>query len=231
MLAFRVVGPSDCCIITGYDEGGEVLLGWSTYQDIPDDHNLTHDPSGYFRKPGWHENLGGYILIGAKLERPSRRAIYLDALKWAVQLMRTPKVHHKCTGLEALRIWAEEMTQEKYFPPGDEDTLGLRYVSTTINLTMLRDHFCAEPFLKQVSEELPDLLPEISRAADCYAEVKHLTTEMLELINDNFSEKAMKAIKEPDIRQSFANLILDIRDQEEQAITFIESLLKRHEHR
>jgi len=27
VLAFPVVGPSDCCIITGYDEGGEVLLG------------------------------------------------------------------------------------------------------------------------------------------------------------------------------------------------------------
>ena len=24
-LAFRVVGPSDCCILTGYDEGGNVL--------------------------------------------------------------------------------------------------------------------------------------------------------------------------------------------------------------
>jgi len=33
VLAFGVVGPSDCCIISGYDEGGEVLLGWSTYRD------------------------------------------------------------------------------------------------------------------------------------------------------------------------------------------------------
>ncbi len=49
VLAFRVVGPSDFCILTGYDDGGDVLLGRSTYQDIPDDHNIPHDPTGYFR--------------------------------------------------------------------------------------------------------------------------------------------------------------------------------------
>lgn len=35
VLAYRIVGPSDYCIITGYDERGQVLLGWSTFQDIP----------------------------------------------------------------------------------------------------------------------------------------------------------------------------------------------------
>ena len=74
VLAFGVVGPSDCCIITGYDQGGDVLLGWSTYQDIPEDHNIPHDVTGYFGKPGWHENIPGYILIGAKGERcPGRK--------------------------------------------------------------------------------------------------------------------------------------------------------------
>ena len=43
VLAHPVVGPSDCCIISGYDQNGEVLLGWSTYQDIPDDHNIPPD--------------------------------------------------------------------------------------------------------------------------------------------------------------------------------------------
>ncbi len=229
VLAFRVVGPSDCCIITGYDEGGEVLLGWSTYQDIPDDHNIPHDVTGYFRKPGWHDRLDGYILIGAKVERPPLRDVYLNALKWAVHLMRTPEMAHKCTGLAALKMWAEEMTQEKYFPAGDEETLGWRYVSTTINITMLRDHCSAEPFLRQASEDLPDFLPEVSLAADCYGEVKRLRGQLDDVISDNFSEKAMRAIGDPDARRSFAALILQIRDTEEEAVTHIERLLERCE--
>jgi len=104
VLAFRVVGPSGCCIITGYDEGGEVLLGWSTYQDIPDDHYIPHDVTGYFRKPDWHDKLRGYILIGAKKGHRPLRAIYLDALSWAVHLMRTPMMGNKCTGLEGLTV-------------------------------------------------------------------------------------------------------------------------------
>ena len=53
VLAFGVVGPSDCVLICGYD--GDVLLGWSTFQDIIDDHDIPHDALGYFRKPAWHE--------------------------------------------------------------------------------------------------------------------------------------------------------------------------------
>ena len=225
VLAFGVVGPSDCCIISGYDEGGEVLLGWSTYQDIPDDHNIPHDVTGYFRKPGWHDNLGGYILIGMKVERPSLQDIYLDAFKWGVHLMRTPWMGHKCTGLEALRVWAEEMTQEKYF--SDESALGQRYVSNAINITMLRDHCLAEPFLRQVAQDVPDFLPEASRAADCYGEVKRLRDKMDDLISDNFSEKAMQAIGDPDIRRAFASILLQIRDKEEEAVSHIEHLLER----
>ena len=228
VLAFRVVGPSDCCIITGYDEGGEVLLGWSTYQNISQDHNIPHDSTGYFRKPGWHDHLGGYILTGAKMERPLLRYVYLDALKWAVQLIRMPQLTGKATGLEALRAWAKEMTQEKYFPVGDEETLGWRYVGTTTNITMLRDHGSAEPFFRQISQELPDFLPEVSLAADCYYEVKRLRDKMDDLISDNFSETAMRAIGDPAIRRSFADLILQIRDKEEEAATHIEHLLKRY---
>ncbi len=69
-----MVGPSDCAILTGYDEDGDILLGWSTYQDIPDDHDIPHDATGYFRKPGWHTNTPATILIGEKL--PQTHATY-----------------------------------------------------------------------------------------------------------------------------------------------------------
>jgi hypothetical protein len=227
LLAFGVVGPSDCCILTGYDEDGAVMLGWSTYQDIPDDHNIPHEASGYFRKPGWHDNLPGYILIGARTERPALRAIYLEALKWAVHLVRTPRMGPRYTGLKALRAWAEEMTQQQYFPQGDEGVLGQRYVSTAINITMLRDHSSAEPFLRQAANEATELLPEALSAADCYAEAMHLRAGMDDLISDNFSEKAMKAISDPQTRRAFAAILLQIRDKEAEAAAHIERLIER----
>lgn len=227
VLAFRVVGPSDVCIITGYDEGADVLLGWSTFQDIRDDHNIPHDVTGYFRKPGWHENIPGYILIGAKMQRASAREIYLDALKWAIHLMRTPQMANKCTGLAGLRAWAEEMKEEKHFPAGDGQTMGQRYVSTSINITMLRDHCCAAPFLAKASEDVPEFRPEISRAVECYSEVERIRSKMDLVISDNFSPAAFKAIEEPAERSAFAGLVLQIADKEEEAVLELERLLNR----
>jgi hypothetical protein len=227
VLAYPVVGPSDCCVITGYDEGGEVLLGWSTYQNIPDDHDYPHDATGYFRKPGWHDNLQGYILIGEKQTPPPLRQIYLDALAWAVKLLRTPAVNQYATGLEGLRVWAEEMTQAQYFPEGDEETLGWRYVSAAVNMTMLRDHCVAEAFLARMAEDEPDLAPGLAAASACYVEVARLRDEMDGVMSDAFTEAAMKAIGDPAARRAYAELILRIRDQEAEAATHLERLVTR----
>jgi hypothetical protein len=225
VLAYQVVGPSDCCIITGYDEGGDVLLGWSTYQDIPDDHDIPHDATGYFRKPGWHDNLRGYILLGAAQAPRSLRSIYLDALGWAVQLLLAPRLGHKYTGLAALSAWADEMTQEEYFPQGDEQVLGQRYVSTAINMTMLRDHCLAEPFLREALTAAPEWGPALSPAADCYRAVQQLRGSMDDLVNDNFSAPAMQAIGDPAIRREYADGIRQICAVEQEAVTHIERLL------
>ncbi|MFC1718797.1 hypothetical protein ACFL6S_34415 [Candidatus Poribacteria bacterium] len=227
VLAFGVVGPSDCCIIAGYDEDGEVLLGWSTYQNIPDDHNIPHDPTGYFRKPGWHEGLHGYILIGAKVEYWPLREIYLDALKWAVNLVRTPKVGDRCAGLEAYGVWAEEMTQEKHFPMGDKQVIASRYLGTSIYMTMLDDHRSAVPFLRQVIEKERDLAPGLSLAVDCYAEACRLRNSLDDYIKEDFSEEAQRRIADPDIRRAYAHIVLQIRDKEAEGIGHIERVLER----
>lgn len=37
VIAIGVVGPPEPCIVAGYDKGGEVLIGWSFFQDRPED--------------------------------------------------------------------------------------------------------------------------------------------------------------------------------------------------
>lgn len=233
VLAYPVVGPSDCSVITGYDEDGEVLLGWSTYQNIPDEHNLPHDATGYFRKPGWHKNLAGYFLIGAKRERLALRTLYLDAIKWAVYLMRLPGMGRKVSGLNGLEAWAQEMAspllikQINFMPEREDEIYERLYVRMAINMTMLRDHCLAEPFLRQVTQEVPGFQPELAEAIECYREMIRLRDSMDILIADDFSARSMQVIKVPKIRREYADLILNIRDVEEQAVTQFELLLER----
>ena len=228
-LAFGVVGPSDCCVLSGYDEAGEVLLGWSTYQNIPDDHPYPPDPTGYFRKPGWHDALGGYVLLGEKTGRPPAREFYLGALRWAVQLARGPRVGSVVTGLAGLSAWAAELAAEENFPAQDEGTMGWRYLCTTLNITQLRDHVSAAAFLRRAGEEVPELLPEAELAAACYQDVERLRERQDALFKDDFSPPALQAFAAPAARQEFARLILEIRDREEEGIRRIEGLLGRLE--
>jgi hypothetical protein len=226
--AFQIVGPSDCSLITGYDEGGQVLLGWSTYQNIPQDHNIPPDSTGYFRKPGWHENTTGYMLIGEKIAPPPLKTTYMEALRWGVSLMRMKSLGKKATGLEGLKVWADEMVDERYFPADNNDLLGWRYVSAAINMTMLRDHCTAEPFLQTALEAFPEFQPELGRTLDCYHEVKSIRAGMDAIMSDNFAEEALKAIALPDARRAYAGAILQVRDAEAEALYHIEQLLARY---
>ncbi len=66
VLAFGIVGPPECAIVCGYEDGGDTLLGWSHFQSHkPED----CAPNGMFRKSGWHEDLWKIVLCGAKTER------------------------------------------------------------------------------------------------------------------------------------------------------------------
>ncbi len=67
VIAFGVVGPPECSLITGYDEGGDVLIGWSFFQDEAwCNAGVEFEPSGYFRKRNWFADTHGLILIGDK---------------------------------------------------------------------------------------------------------------------------------------------------------------------
>ena len=64
VLGFGVVGPPECCIITGYDEDGDVLTGWSFFQSMPEFANgLEHEANGYFRKRQWFADTLAIVVL------------------------------------------------------------------------------------------------------------------------------------------------------------------------
>lgn len=81
-----VINCSDACIISGYDNDGDVLLGYNPFMYISDDHNEPHDDTGYFRKSNWHEdffseNQNRYILIiDEKIEKLPKETIFNETL-------------------------------------------------------------------------------------------------------------------------------------------------------
>jgi hypothetical protein len=110
VIADNVINCSNECLISGYDNDGAVLLGYSPFMYIADDHGEPHDETGYFRKTGWHGQCGGFWLIGKKGGKPTKEAVFAETLKLMKRLISEPSMvpsHHN--GLAAHRAFANAL--------------------------------------------------------------------------------------------------------------------------
>ena len=224
VMAFGVVGPSDCALVTGYDSDGDVLLGWSTYQDVRADHDVPHDPLGYFRKPEWHEKTHGYVLLGGRHEPTSRASTYRDALQLARRVVRTPTLGDRSCGLRALEVWAQAMGDDANFDV-DEATREWRYLGLSVNTTMLIDQLSAVPFLEEAASALPEVADELAPAIDAYRAIAHLTGQARSLIADDFSREAKKRFADAAIRKDYAEVMRGIQEHTGSAVCAMEDAL------
>ena len=225
VLAHGVVGPSDCSIVTGYDEDGAVLMGWSTYQDIPFDHDEAPDATGYFRKHGWHANTRGYILLGDRVNRRPLPAVHRDALELAVHLVRQREVNGNPAGLGAYGYWADALLDDRDFPAGDAPALGGPYLGILCNLMMVDDRRAAVDFLYDAATHLPDSAVALREAASHYEETGRLRTRLTALLAEDFSEPAILSLAERELREEYASVLRAIQRCDTCAIEAIERAL------
>jgi hypothetical protein len=111
VIARGVVGPPEECMIVGFDKGGEVLIGWSYFQAVPEfSEGVEFEPSGYFRKKGWFADTESIVLLEGKVDKPSAEQIYNKALSWALVVSRTTKVKEDFhSGHAAYDAWAKAL--------------------------------------------------------------------------------------------------------------------------
>jgi hypothetical protein len=88
VIAFGIIGPPEAGLVTGYDEGGDVLLGHS-YFDF-----ASYGTSRYYEQRDWFTEMdkssAGMIVLGGRRPRPAPRDVLISSLAWAIDLARTP---------------------------------------------------------------------------------------------------------------------------------------------
>ena len=88
-----VINCSDACVISGYDNDGDVLLGYNPFMYVHEDHDEPHDDTGYFRKSNWHSGYfaessqGRILIIGDKSENLSKEEVFAETLKLIKRLI------------------------------------------------------------------------------------------------------------------------------------------------
>lgn len=116
MLAFGPIGPPEAAIVCGYDEGGDVLVGWNFFQDFPPfNTGVEYEPADMFRVRDWFNYPPGFsiMLLGEKQKRPPLEEICRGALAWMLQVTRKECTFgDRSNGLAAYDAWSAQLQRE-----------------------------------------------------------------------------------------------------------------------
>jgi hypothetical protein len=202
-----VINCADACVISGYDDDGRVLLGWSPFMHIQDDHPEAPDETGYFRKSDWHNGYfadckGRIIIIEDKCEKPDRKTVLGETMKLISHLIREESlVTGQHNGLAAHKAFADALLTYSW------DDNWLPYMGVMCNYKQYLDRQYAVKFFRDNGRD--DL-------ADCYKEITALCTKLGQIIPQDFSAADMFSNK--DKLRPYCDVLLQICDLEEKAI-------------
>jgi len=229
VIARGVVGPPEECMIVGFDEGGDVLIGWSYFQTAAEfNQNVEFEPSGYFRKKGWFEDTVSLVLIGDKVEKPPREEICRKALRWALTVSRTPRVKGGfSSGHAAYGAWADALRRDEDMPADDMDVLRVNYhVHEDAVGTAAEGRWYAAQFLKQVAEDIPDMARPLLAAARYYEAEHDLMWKIWGFTGGPArTDEGALNLADPAVRKKMIPIIGEARKLDEKAAALVERAL------
>jgi hypothetical protein len=240
VIGYGVIGPPEPCLVTGFDDGGDVLIGWSFFQQFPDfNAGVEFEPSGCFRKRDWYKDTSCLLFVGEKGERPPLTESYREALKWLLQVARTSQVRpeptapawyqERANGLAAYTAWAEHLLDDEAFPAADEGTLRQHHTvhnDAVGNLAEVR--WYGSQFLIEAINFLPyQMAEDLLHAAALYAGEHELMWKVWDLAGGNGNPQAYTFMPDPAIRRQMADLVLQARQKDAEAANYIEQALSK----
>lgn len=207
-----VISCSDACVISGYDDDGQVLLGYNPFMYVEPDHKEAHDETGYFRKSDWRNGFfaevsrGRILIIEGRSEKPSKSDILAETLGRIHRLIQNanlaPGQHN---GLAAHEALAEALLTYKWddnFEP---------YLNVMCNYKQYLDRQYAVQFFRDNDRD--DL-------ADHYGKIAALCAELGRIIPQDFSASDMFGDKER--LRPYCEVLRQICDLEERVLALLD---------
>ncbi|MHB0878850.1 MAG: cysteine peptidase family C39 domain-containing protein [Anaerolineae bacterium] len=231
LLAIGVLYPPECGVVTGYDDGGDVLIGWNHFQVFPENlnsANVDHESDGSYRKRDWVPDTLALIAFGYKTSRPALVDTYPRALEWAVTLARTPQFDRHYSGLAAYDAWAAALQRDEEFAGKSDDELFERLMCHNDAISCIGEgRACAARFLRAAAGTLPAAAAPLEEAAQAYeAEGSTVGRIMERLGGKDWSQECARRLAQPAARRELVLLIAKARAQDETAIAHIERALQ-----
>lgn len=223
VIAFGVIGPAEACIIAGYRDDGETVVGWNFFQDMPEfAGDIEKEPCGYFIRRGWYEysETIAVVAIGELGEQMDERAFLQDTLTNALTTMETPQVIDHASGFAAYQAWADALVRDSEFPKDAPlPMLMERLMCVTDGMTMVGEgRWNAHLFLEREAERLPAVAAELKTAAQYFLQEKELIVQMCNPLGGfGMSEAIARNLAKPEARKAIAEIVLKCCTLDKQA--------------
>lgn len=227
LLAFGVVGPPECCLICGYEDGGDVLVGWSYFTEWEqNDPDIERDGSGMFHRRHWYPNTLALLTISPQTQ-PGWAIPYREMVERNLDALRAQPVGPYVTGIAVWDVWAHDLESDTRFGSDDLEVLmNLHMPHTDAVGNVAEARWYGHLALREAAVHLPEAKSEIQAAADCFKRQHDLMWDIWKAAGGNgIGETFARALAEPSARQAILPLMKQAKDLDIQAADHLQAAL------
>ncbi|HEY8389751.1 MAG TPA: hypothetical protein VIL26_02175, partial [Clostridia bacterium] len=218
VLAFGIIGPPECLIISGYDENGDVLIGWSHFQDFEP---CSKESNGMFRKANWYENLWKVIIVGKKI---GRKISNKDVLELGLSILKKTKSEGYIAGLAAYDEWIKYLLNSELDHASDDVLKARHDLHYKLTGNMAEARYWGGTFLDKVAEDINH--QNIKEAALCFKNIHDLCWKVWGVLGDYRDQDLWKKFGDYQNRKRIAEIVKEMKSMDEKAIEYLTSALE-----
>ena len=227
-IALGIIGPPEACIITGYRDDGNTLLGWNFFQDNPEfARAVTFDEAGYFITDRWWENAETKAVMSLG-EITGERFAPKTILQNAVEVMTGRSWKHYAKGISAYDAWAKDILEDSHFPENAIlPILCERLMVHGDAMDCIADgRHSAAGYMESLIPCIPAQRAGLEQAADAFTQVHNAFSKMTALLGGwQRSENEMRMFAKPEVRKRMAGIICEAKRADEKALGIIKELV------
>lgn len=228
-IALGIIGPPEPCIVAGYGDDGESLLGWNFFQDDPEyAGGVTTAENGYFVSKDWWENTDTQAVmcmgpVNAQAVPPQ------EILRQAICALEGRMEQNYAKGIRAYDAWREMLLEDSHFASTVYDSLFSKLLVQNDAMQCLMDgrNQGAKYLLELAAKQKEQDNAKLEQAARHFQKVSALAEEMSKLIGDWSDMDAMlKHLADRKVREEVAKLILNAKVEDEAALQCLKDYLQ-----
>lgn len=225
VLASGLGGNPEFSLVTGYDKKGDVLIGWSYFQDKSGVCEC-FEATGECRIDNWYDKVWEVVLFGNKIA--PRKDPYV-LLEWALALLEGTNLGDEdfhC-GLAAYDAWVDFMANERLFDADEKELTRSLHMHTTYTGQFAEARAWADSFLTSAFPPmLPDYADHIKSAAALCKNVHDLMWKVWGALGSGPGDLSVWAkLSEKAVRAETISIIEQAKKQDLQLIELIKEIL------